>query len=146
MAEVDFHTGLADKVGYACRLLRKAWRRRSRVVVAGNDALLGQLDTALWTFDPQDFVPHARLARGASVAPGLERTPIWLVERGAAPPHRDVLVNLGPQAAEAAESFARVIELVDTSDDDRAAGRARWNAYKAAGWTVRHQVPATTTP
>lgn len=138
MPEVAFHSGMADKLGYACRLLRKAWRQRTKVVVTGDAAALARLDGALWTFDPQEFIPHARLSPGAAVPPRLARTPIWLVEPGAEPPHREVLVNLGPQDASDAQKFARVIELVDASDDDRAAGRRRWNAYKAAGWTVTH--------
>jgi DNA polymerase-3 subunit chi len=137
MPEVAFHTGVADKVGYTCRLLRKAWRQRTRVVVAGDGPVLDRLDTALWVFDPQEFIPHGRLGAGAP-SPRLARTPIWLVEPGAEPPHRDVLVNLGPQAFVAAEQFGRVLELVDASDEDRAAGRRRWNAYKSAGWTVTH--------
>ncbi len=136
MPEAAFHTGVGDKVGYACRLLRKAWRQRARVVVAGDAATLARLDTALWTFDPQDFVPHARLA--GAVPPRLARTPIWLVEPGVEPPHHEVLVNLGPDAYPCAQRFARVVELVDTSDEDRAAGRRRWNAYRSAGWSVAH--------
>jgi DNA polymerase-3 subunit chi len=137
MPEVAFHTGMADKVGYTCRLLRKACRQRTRVVVAGDAPVLDRLDTALWVFDPHEFIPHVRVGAGG-LSPRLARTPIWLVEAGAEPPHRDVLVNLGPQGFAAAEQFGRVLELVDASEDDRAAGRRRWNAYKAAGWTVTH--------
>ncbi len=138
MPEVAFHTGLADKIGYACRLLRKAWRQRLRVVVTGERAALERLDAALWVFDPQEFIPHAR--RGAAPVPAhlQARTPIWLVEPGVAPPAGEVLVNLGPDACADAQRFARVVELVDASDDDRAAGRRRWNAYKSAGWSVAH--------
>lgn len=138
MPEVAFHTGVADKLGYVCRLLRKAWRQRTRVVVTGDPAALGRLDTALWTFDPQDFIPHVRLMVGTTVPARLARTPIWLVDAGASPPHRDVLVNLGPDPGPEPGRFARVVEIVDASDDDRAAGRRRWNAYKAAGWTITH--------
>ncbi|WP_119354782.1 DNA polymerase III subunit chi [Azohydromonas sediminis] len=138
MPEVAFHTGLPDKVEYACRLLRKAWRQRQRVAVTADAATLGRLDAALWTFEPQGFVPHVRLAAGASPAPRLARTPIWLVDDGARAPQCDVLVNLGPAQAADAGRYARVIELVGASDADRQAGRQRWQAYRSAGWSVTH--------
>ena len=138
MPDVAFHTGLVDKVEYACRLLRKAWRQRQRVAVTADAATLARLDVALWTFEAQGFVPHARLARGASPAPRLARTPIWLVDDGARARDCEVLVNLGPAQAADAGAYARVIELVDASDADRQAGRQRWNAYKTAGWSVTH--------
>lgn len=138
MPEVAFHTGIGDKTGYACRLLRKAWRQRQRVAVFGDAAALARLDTALWLFEPQEFVPHARLAAGCVPSAAMARTPIWLLEPGAQPPYRDVLVNLGPDLPDEADQFARVLELVDDSDDDRLAGRRRWQAYKSRGWTVVH--------
>ena len=51
MPEVAFHTGLPDKIGYTCRLLRKANRQGLRVRVIGSEPELELLDKALWTFD-----------------------------------------------------------------------------------------------
>lgn len=138
--EVAFHTGMADKLDHACRLLRKAYRQGARVVVTGDAAQLGRLDQALWTFEPQEFVPHARLRAGQAAGPRLARTPIWFVDAGAEPPHHEVLVNLGPEMAAGCERFGRVIELVAGDPDDRAAGQQRWRAHKAMGHTVVHAV------
>jgi DNA polymerase III subunit chi len=138
--EVAFHTGV-DKLDHACRLLRKAYRQGAKVVVCGDAAQLARLDQALWIFEPLEFVPHARLKRGESAANRLApRTPIWLVDVGATPPHRDVLVNLGPEMAEGWDGFARVIELVSAEPDDLAAGRRRWRTYEAQGVRVEHKV------
>lgn len=137
-AQVAFHTGVPDKVAHGCRLLRKAWRQGARVVVSGDPALLARLDQALWTFEPLEFVPHARLRNGQSPQPRLARTPIWLVDPGTEPPHRDVLVNLGPDMPAGYDAFGRVIELVGEDDEDRAAGRRRWRAYEAAGRPITH--------
>jgi DNA polymerase-3 subunit chi len=137
MPEVAFHTGVADKLGYACRLLRKAWRQQARVTVTGDAALLAQLDTLLWTFDPQEFIPHARLRAGQAPSDALAPTPIWLAEAGAATPAAEVLVNLGPEPADTS-GYARVIELVGTDDDERQAGRRRWRAHESLGQAVTH--------
>lgn len=140
--EVAFHTGLQDKLGYACRLLRKAYRQGLRVVVHGSPQELQQLDQALWTFEPQEFVPHARLSAGREPAAALQRTPIWLVEAGTAPPHHGVLVNLGPTRFPGAGSFERVVELVGAEPEDALAGRRRWKQYEGAGWTIDHRPQA----
>ena len=133
MSRIEFHTGLADKPGYACRLLRKAWRAGNRVVVAGDAVQLNRLDALLWTFEVGEFVPHGRLRAGQPVAPHLARTPIWLADRPAEAGTCEVLVNLGPELVPGHEAWPRVIELVADAPDDAAAGRQRWRAYLAAG-------------
>ncbi|MEF7612551.1 DNA polymerase III subunit chi [Aquincola sp. MAHUQ-54] len=138
---VEFHTGMADKVGFACRLLRKAYAKGARVAVRGAPELLGRLDEALWLFDPQQFVPHVRVRRGPAVAPRLARTPLWLLDPGTAAPGSpapEVLVNLGPEMPEDAHRFARVIEIVAADPGDREAGRRRWRAYEAQGAKIVH--------
>ena len=65
MTEVAFHFNMPDKVAYACRLVRKASRAGTRVVVTGEPTLLRSLDTELWTFSPLEFIPHCH----ASSAP-----------------------------------------------------------------------------
>jgi DNA polymerase-3 subunit chi len=135
MPEISFHTNLPDRLGYACRLLRKAGRRGARVVVAGPSPLLAQLDRALWTFDPLDFVPHVHARAGQALAPRLADTPIWLADSVSEAPHREVLVNLGDEVVEAYASFSRVIELVSQDGPDVAPARARWKRYAADGHT-----------
>lgn len=134
--DVAFHTGLADKPAYACRLLRKAWRSGARVIVTGAPEVLNRLDVQLWTFEQDEFLPHAR-RRGAEPRDALleARTPIWLADRidDWPAPERQVLVNLGPALPAAFVRFARVIELVGTDEDDVQAGRRRWREYLGAG-------------
>lgn len=137
MTTVDFHAGLADKLAYACRLVRKAWRGGHAVVVTGAPEDLGRLDQLLWVFDPGEFIPHARLRAGAGTAPRLARTPVWLADRPTDAAPRDVLVNLGPQAVADGAAFARVIELVGRDEADAEAGRQRWRQHRAAGLAPR---------
>lgn len=138
MTAVAFHTGIGDALGYACRLLRKAYRQGARVSVTGDPPLLSRLDQALWTFEPLAFVPHALLRRGASPSGPLARTPIWLLEPGAEPPHRQVVVNLGPEPLVDPGAFERVIELVGDDAESLAAGRRRWRHYESRGLMVHH--------
>ncbi len=137
MPKVAFHTGLSDKLAYTCRLLRKAWRQGARVVVTGDAQTLGKLDSLLWTFEHEEFVPHVRLRAGERAAPALARTPIWLADAAdkldAAALQASVLVNLGPQLVAGHEQFARVIEIVGDDAADAQLGRQRWRGYQAAG-------------
>ena len=141
MTEISFHFNVPDRLTYACRLLRKATRKGAHVVVAGPSSALAALDRALWTFDPLDFVPHVRVPPGAQPAPRLRDTPVWLVERPADAMRHDVLLNLGLEPAEGFESFARVIEIVATDEQERASGRQRWKHYAGRGYDIqRHEV------
>lgn len=135
--QVEFHTGVADPVHFACRLLRKAYRSGARVLVTAPAAELAALDEALWTFEAQEFVPHVRLpGPAAALAP---RTPVWLA---GAPPEGapPVLVNLGAEPPAQPGSFTRVIEIVGTDPAQRQAGRARWRHYEGWGVAPLHHV------
>jgi len=133
---VEFHTGLADPLALACRLLRKAQRQGIRLLVTVNAPRLAELDALLWTFEPQSFVPHVRMP-GAPDAVAA-RTPIWLCEAVPSGPVPTVLVNLGAPAPASLAPFERVIELVSHDVDEAQAGRERWRAYKAQGLQIVH--------
>lgn len=141
MPDINFHTGVEDRTLYLCRLLRKAARQGSRVLVRGEAAEMDLLDKALWTFEPQDFVPHHRLRPGAALSAGVHRTPVWLMEEeGAWPagvPAARVLVRLSSEPATDADQWDRIIEVVSTQDDDRRQARRRWRTYEAQGWSVK---------
>jgi DNA polymerase-3 subunit chi len=144
MTEVSFHTGVADVLGYACRLLRKAVKKGSRVAVCADAALLQQLDIALWTFDPLDFTPHRRLGPGPAPAARFAPTPVWLIDGEAlrASPVHEVLVNLGAEPAPGFESFERVLEIVGRDADAARAGRRRWRHYTERGYAIVHHEAA----
>lgn len=142
---MDFHSGVGDKLGHACRLLRKAVRQGARVQVRGEPEELDRLDQALWAFDPHEFVPHLRWRSPDAPPAALHRTPVWLVASAApwpdALPRPGVLVNLGPHAPDAAElpaGIARVIEIVGQDPADVEAARRRWRHYLQRGLAPTH--------
>jgi DNA polymerase-3 subunit chi len=143
VTEISFHFNVSDRTAYACRLLRKALRHGSRVAVTAPDGVLAALDRDLWAFDPVEFIPHLRLGDGEPVPERLRPTRVWLVGQPVNAPHHEVLVNLGPESPAGFESYARLIEIVSTDADDRAAGRRRWKHYADRGYPiVRHEVTA----
>ncbi len=136
LAAVEFHTGVTDCVGFACRLLRKAYRSGARSMLTAPPAMLDEIDRALWTFDQRDFVPHLRLpAPSAAMA---ARTPIWLAEQAGAEGAPRLLINVGADAPANRGALDRLIEVVAADPDEADRGRVRWRAYRAAGLEITH--------
>ena len=146
MTEVEFHTGVVDPIGFACRLLRKAARQGVRVRVVALSTTLVALDRALWSFDERDFVPHVRVpGASASVA---ARTPIWLtpglqaVAGDLAAPA--VALNVGHDTMDDLSGLDRLIEVVGAEPEEASRGRSRWRAYKVFGLDITHHPAAST--
>ncbi len=137
MTAVSFYTHVPERLSYLCRLLRKAQQSGAKVAVVGPAPLLDRLDAALWSFEPTEFVPHLRW-RGAAQSGLLAVTPIVLAERAGEQPHREVLLNLGPDLPEDFEQFQRVLEVVSREPEQVQAGRQRFKTYKAMGHEVTH--------
>lgn len=138
MTEVAFHFNAPDKVAYACRLLRKAVSSGAQVVVTAGPQVLRQLDQALWTFSPTDFVPHCQQDADARQ---VANSPVILSESSQATPHQQILLNLGEGVPEGFERFERLIEVVGMSDADRQLARSRWKHYADRGYAItRHDL------
>lgn len=139
MTEVAFHFNAPEKLAYACRLLRKAVASGAKIVVTGEPGLLRELDVALWTFAPLEFVPHCYApAAGDAV---LAASPVVLADTARQTPHQQVLVNLGAEVPEGFERFERLIEVVSQEDEDRQQARARWKHYCDRGYAItRHDL------
>ena len=136
MTQVEFRFNAPDKLGYVCRMLRKAALQRAKVAVTADAEFLRELDRELWVFEPLEFVPHCFAAAPAQV---LEASPIVLCDSARSSPHHDVLVNLGAQVPEGFERFERLIEVVTQDDDDRAGARSRWAHYKSRGYEIQRR-------
>ena len=139
MTHVAFHTGIANPLDYACRLLRKAYRSGAKVAVHAEPALLDRLDQALWAFEPLEFVPHVMLPRDGADAGWLALSPIVLVKGdGPAPPQCRIGVTLAGHAVPDVGAFDRLIAIVGLDPEHREAGRLRWREYERAGHAVSH--------
>jgi DNA polymerase III subunit chi len=130
---VAFHFNVDDRLGYACRWLRKAVNQRARVVVIGPPKTLQELDLALWTMSETEFLPHCQSAASPEM---VERSPIVLVNSVEAGMRADVMLNLGDHVPVGFERFERVTEVVTQGEVERASARQRWKHYQASGCTI----------
>lgn len=137
MTRIDFHTNIPDKLSYACRLARKAYAARGKVVLlADNAEQAAALNAALWTLSDTDFLPHV-MAGDALEA----HTPIIVCDSDRSElPHYDMLINLTRTTPAHVDRFQRVFEIISVDEDDAAAGRKRYVAYKQQAYPLTHFV------
>lgn len=137
MTRIDFYSNVPDKLGYACRLVRKAHAANCRIVLLTRDRdELARLDQALWTFSEQEFLPHVHAGD-----PLAANTPIILTDSDKADlPHYQLLINLSVGTPTHFARFERMLEIISSDDADKAAGRERYRFYQQRGYPLTHFV------
>jgi len=138
--QVDFYlisNQVTDaKLKFASRLCNKIQRMdKKTLVVTDSVETTEQLDQMLWSFSDTSFVAHEQLSEEAlsSIQIG-ERIQVDnpVLEHG-----YDVLISLCKEVPVFSHHFARVAEIVEASEDDKAAARARFKNYKDEGFELK---------
>lgn len=117
------------------KLLEKVLENRMRaVVVAGSDERLAAIDSALWTYDPNAFLPHGTSRDGRAAD-----HPIWLTTGEDNPNGATVLVLADGATSGRVGEYERCLEILDGNDSEAvAAARERWRAYRDAGYALTY--------
>lgn len=133
MTRIDFYTHVPDKARFTCAILAKVVERGNRAFVLVPDrAQAERLDELLWTFQPLSFLPHCLSDHKLSA-----ETAVVIDHRDLQPPHDDILLNLRPDRPAIFSRFQRLVEIVSTDDDDRAAARDRFKFYRDRGYEIQ---------
>ena len=144
MTRIEFHFNTSDRLLHTCRLLRKARLHDLRIAVLGASATLRQLDQALWSFSPTDFLAHCS---GTDPIEVQQASPVVLDAHVLERDDFNLIVNLGDEVPEGFERFERLIEVVASDDHGRAEARQRWKHYKAQGFDlIQHDLSKKTDP
>lgn len=135
MPRADFY--LIDKPRFrddplllVCELARRAFAaEQPTLILARSPEQAEELDTKLWEFDEDAFLPH-QLAGDEDDA----LTPILIVTPGVETDPRPLVVNLRDDCAPG--PFDRVLEVVSADEAERLGSRERWKRYREAGFEV----------
>ncbi len=130
---VDFyHMQLSSVEQVLPKLLEKAYTTGKRVLVkVGNEARVDFLNTALWTYEDESFLPHGTKKDGNAAL-----QPIWLTSGDDNPNQAEMLflVDGAKIAIDSLSQFARVLNLFDGSDPDSLSqARDFWRQVKNSG-------------
>lgn len=134
MTRIDFYTGVADPLRFACRLTHTVYKKGERLIVwFANDEALSSFSTRLWCLGDTLFVPHCRI--DDALAP---ETPVWLTCELPDTGNLGVLLNLGPAYPAEPGRFSRILEIVGSDEASTAAARERFKAYRDHGFAIEH--------
>ena len=131
MTEVSFyhleHIGLEIALP---KLLEKTIGAGERALVLGStEARLQSLSNAIWTCDPDAWLPHGTVKDGFA-----EDQPIWLSTEQVNLNHATFLFLIDGMAMECLSDFKRCLELFDGKDPAMIEiARNHWSGYKEAG-------------
>lgn len=139
-SRVDFAFGASHRLRMGCEVVHKHYLAgRSVVVYTQDEQRLSTFDRLLWSYDPLAFIPHVY-----ADDPMATTTPIVLTTAPPVAPKANQatqpdtwLLNLDIACPPNAQAFTRILEIVSGHEQDKAAARERWLAYKAAGYDVR---------
>ena len=117
------------------RLLVKTLQAGERaVVMLGSPERVDALNTHLWAYDQDSFLPHGSARDGEA-----DRQPVWLTHLDENPNGAAFLFVADRARSDRLADYKRCFELFDGRDDTAVAdSRERWKAYKAAGHTLAY--------
>jgi len=114
-----------------CELAKRGYAANLPILVLARDAAQAEaLDDLMWSFDPDEYLPH----QIAELDEGDDDTPILIATPEMDLPARALLINLRDAAPTG--SFDRVLEVVPADPSARGPLRERWKHYQALGFDV----------
>ncbi len=113
------------------KTLSRGWRACLRFSTA---EWLETIDSALWTYRDDAFLPHGTAREGHP-----ERQPVFLTLDAGNPNGAQALFLLEAATESEPQRFARIIRLFNGADEEaKALARQEWTAAKAAGFEVSY--------
>ena len=144
--QVDFYlleNQIEDaKFKLASRLANKLLRLKNRTLIVTDDnSHTHQLDNYLWSFSGTSFVAHeiitAELSNIESSISLIHIGEAQLISNDMLHKGYNVLINLSSSVPSFSNQFARIAEIVEATDEQKAAGRMRYKDYKNSGFELK---------
>ena len=114
---------------FACQLIEKAYQNQQQIYIhtASKDEA-SQLDTLLWTYRDDSFLPHHLYVPNDDLPPAIQ---IGYEEAPAH--HQDTCFNLSQEVPVFYKQFNRVIEIVFSDPHVQQLARERYRYYRDQG-------------
>ena len=133
MSRLDFyHLQTADLEHTLPILLEKAYALNKKIIVKiGTEERVSYINTLLWSYDEESFLPHGAKADG-----NAELQPIWLTSGDDNPNSATMLFLVDGAVYESAKlsEFERVFYIFDGNDADMLTkAREFWKSAKSEG-------------
>lgn len=136
MAEIGFYhlQGMALEAALP-KLLEKVLASDGRaVVMTGSEERAEALNTALWLYHPNSFLPHGSARDGHAAD-----QPVWITVEDENPNGANFLILTDGAVSANVDGFERCLEIFDGSDAAAvSAARARWRDYGEKGHVTRY--------
>ncbi|MBW8312259.1 MAG: DNA polymerase III subunit chi [Rhizobium sp.] len=111
-----------------CELARRAVHSgQPLLVLAASVEQAEALDDLMWSFDPDEFLPH----QVAGVEEDEDEVEVLIAPPEQSPPMRALVLNL--RDAPVPAGFERVLEVVPADESARGPLRERWKHYQSLG-------------
>lgn len=115
------------------KLAATAYGRDIRVCIVADESQLSILDKALWTYDPNSFIPHAVQGKQD------EAQPILLTPEPSIVNNPSLLMITNGTQINDDMAYERVFDIFNGNDDAATqAARQRWSAYKESGYGLTY--------
>lgn len=134
MSEINFyhlqHSRLEDALP---KILEKVIAGNHKALVCAEDKeRIEHLNTHLWTYHPQAFLPH-----GLASERNAEKHPILLSTENTNKNKANIGIFLEGKEIEDPGTFSKCLDMFDGLDEEAViAARKRWKAYKEKGHTL----------
>ncbi len=117
------------------KLMEKALASGARaVMLCENEKSLKAVSDALWTANPDGFLPHE-----PSKSATANQNPIVLTLEETNPNGAEILCVLSGAIPASAASYSKVLDVFDGSDDTAVtSARERWAHYKTQGFLLQY--------
>lgn len=138
MSEISFYLlpsrSEKERQYFACKLIEKVYRTDHKIyVLTDTERQSRQLDDLLWTFRAGSFIPHHIY----SDTPTDAENPVVIGSLSTNKNGQQTIVNLSSRCPENLDHANRVLEILDTNEGIKEAGRERYRYYQKLGLTIR---------
>ena len=138
MTEVIFVEVTASRMEMrACEIAEHTYAQGERLqIIALDEEQAARLDDLLWTYKPDNFIPHGIWKSMDSESD----QPVLITTRKEPVPGIASLLTMDYCPVEMVQQFSKVIHVVLVDNHERLeASRRYWTLLKDAGFSLRHQ-------